>query len=411
MLLNRKEKVIQEQLPKAVVLSDDLTGAVAAAGEAARAGARTEIVHWDCIPSLSNAHALIVDTNSRLLNQAEAAERVRACTVAALYSFGPGTLMYKRVDSLLRGNTHAEMTAWHDVVQRPVVLAAAAPSYGITTRSGRQEVNGMQLDLTDAVGEESSAHPYQLLDSEVLSLQALRSESFPVRLAANMSAGRSVVVDSESLNDLNLVATGIRKVQRDGTDLALAGSYGLLGAWFETELERERPGVLVVATSYREATRQQIEVIAQGLHTIVLDATRGADGVVDEAVKGLRAGMNVALTTMRDRSGLASPNAAVAVNTAQTAARILADVTPTGLVLLGGEVSSALIRLLKPQRLSVLGEPWPATPITRIEGGNHDGMLAIIQSGSQGDAMRTLHAIELLASDDRRRTNTSTGGQ
>lgn len=394
-----------------MVLSDDLTGAVAAAGESTRAGARTEIVQWDRIPRLSDAHALIVDTNSRLLNLTEAAERVRACTLLALERFGPGPLMYKRVDSLLRGNTRAEVVAWRDVLRRAVVLAAAAPSYGITTEQGLQQINGRRLDLAHGVEEGNFAHPYQLLDSEVLSLQVLRSGSFPKRLATSTSAGRDVVVDTESIGDLNVVATGIRAAQRGGLDLALVGSYGLLGAWLEAGLERQKPGALVIATSYRETTRQQLDVLAQDLHTIILDAVGDADGVVDEAVSGLCAGMNVVLTTVGGRSALASPRAAVAINTARIAIRILAGATPTGLVLLGGEISSALIRLLEPQRLSVVSEPWPATPIVRVEGGAHDGMLAIIQSGSQGDAMRTLHAIELLAAAGRCRNDRPTGGK
>ena len=404
--------MIQREVPVVVVLSDDLTGAVAAASESARAGASTEVVSWDRLPEASKAQALVIDTNSRLLGSAEAADRVRTVAIAAMRTFGPSPVMYKRLDSLLRGNTFAEIEAWQQEVRRPIIMAAAAPSYAVTTVDGCQHVGGELMTL-DANGPDGTPmHPRQLLAAELISLQTLRKDDFTSRLSAAILEGRNVTVDSESLSDLSRVAVGVRAIQRTGRNVGLAGSYGLLGAWFEVALTRTRPGALVVATSYRAATRRQIEVIAESLDTLVLDATRNEDEIVfTEAVAGLNSGKNVALITTQEGAPAVEPRQDVALHTAAIAARVLAEVTPTGLVLLGGEVSSALMRLLAPTGLSVAAEPWPATPIMRLHGGRHDGLLAVIQSGSQGDATRTLHAMEVLAAVDDGRLARPTGGK
>jgi uncharacterized protein YgbK (DUF1537 family) len=401
--------LLRGQSPQVVVVSDDLTGAVAAAGESSRAGATTEITFWDRMPSRSSADALVVDTNSRLLSPNEAAERIRTVTRYAVHAFGQHAMMYKRVDSLLRGNTQAEMRAWADVLQRPVVVAPCAPSYGITTEDGNQKLWGEPIEVTGNGADGTHVQPCQLIESELMSLHTLTSPTFDVRLEAAVSAGRNILVDSASLADLRRVAAGIHKLD-GGRDVGVAGSYGLLGAWLETALQRESPGALIVATSYRAATRRQIDLLAEGSATVVIDATGNSDRVIAEAITGLRSGKNVALITVPQSGGLGAPRPEIAVTTAHIAARVLAEVNPAGLVLLGGEVSSALIRLLGPTLLSVVSEPWPATPVTRLHGGPFDGLLAVIQSGSQGEPTRTIHAIDVLASLGARRTDSQTGG-
>jgi uncharacterized protein YgbK (DUF1537 family) len=384
--------------PLVVVLSDDLTGAVAAAGEARRAGGTGEVTAWDAVPRTTEAQVLVVDTNSRLLPADEARRRVRDQVQLALERFGDA-VMYKRIDTLLRGNTGEEVRAWREAVGVPAVLVPAAPACGIATRGGRQLRRGAPIEVSPAAPDASRTQPRGLLAAIPFGLGDVKAATFRRRLQEALRQGKDVLLDASDEADIWQIAQGAAREHAAGTQFGLVGSYGFLGAWIEARLAPAPPragGALVVASSYQPSTLRQMEALARRPAAVVVDGTSGEPMDLRRAVEGLRDGRDVAIVTARGGAP-AEPRAAAAHTAAAMAGEVLRQATPTGLVLLGGEVSSALVRLLAPRRLAVACEPWPATPVMRLEGGPHDGLLAVIQSGSQGEPARTLHAIDLLA--------------
>ncbi|PFG45124.1 uncharacterized protein YgbK (DUF1537 family) [Georgenia soli] len=384
--------------PSIVVVSDDLTGAVAAAAEAARGGATTDVRAWSAVSATPvEADALVIDTHSRLTPEPVAAARVAdlACNLAARF---PQALPYKRVDSLLRGNTAVEVETWAAAVQRPAIVAVGAPAYAITTLRGIQHKNGVAIDVDDGNLDGTRRHPIALLAAEHIDIERLRAPDLVRQLEHITASGRHAVVDTAEVSDLQHLSKAVVSMSQP---VGLVGSYGLLGAWVEALRAADRmvvdhPPALVVATSYRAATRQQIEAFGQGSNVAVVDGTAAVADAVDEAVNALGRGKHVAITTV-GRDVAFEPRPDVAIHAAQIVARVLMQRTPSGLVLLGGEVSSALVGMLRPDHLEVLSEPWPATPVMRVVGGSNDGLLAVIQSGSQGEHTRTIHAVEMLS--------------
>jgi uncharacterized protein YgbK (DUF1537 family) len=129
-----------------VVMADDLAGAAEMGGMAWRHGLTAEIqleVDMD-----RDVDLIVVDTNTRSCTAKEAARRVRGvahrCRERAIKR------VYKKVDSVLRGQVAAELAAWLEVAgQRRVLLVPANPGLGRVIRGGCYYVNGLPLHETD----------------------------------------------------------------------------------------------------------------------------------------------------------------------------------------------------------------------------------------------------------------------
>lgn len=392
--------------PILIALSDDLTGAAAAGAEAVRGGGTADVVAWDRIPATSHADVLVIDTNSRLLPEAEAVARIHAVTTQTIELFGEHVVMYKRVDSLLRGNTAAEVRAWRAAVQGPAILAPAAPSYGVITRDGQQLRGGAPIEVASGGDPDvARVHPKGLLAAAPIAVDQLRSGDSAGPIGRQLTDGLDVMCDAESCADLTEIAHAARTAQRSGIPVAMVGSYGLLGAWMRAGRRHRTnasggtiPGSLVIATSYQPATIAQLDELARTPGVEMYDAADGdADAVIAKSIAALRNGRDIVLTTNLPGHVTPAPRPEAAHSAARMAVAIIQHVRPTGLVLLGGEGSSAVIRMLAAVRITVVSEPWSATPLVQLTGGPHDGLTAIIQSGSQGEPTRTLHALDLLA--------------
>ena len=90
-----------------VVIADDFTGAAELAGISLRYGLTTDVCLCEVVES--NADVLIVCTDSRSLNKTEAI-RITEDIVNAVLKLKP-ELIYKKIDSVLRGHVINELKA------------------------------------------------------------------------------------------------------------------------------------------------------------------------------------------------------------------------------------------------------------------------------------------------------------
>ncbi|MEY9258690.1 4-hydroxythreonine-4-phosphate dehydrogenase [Brevibacterium epidermidis] len=137
---------------------------------------------------------LVVDLDCRYLP----AESAGARTAAALRDFGSPRTTLIKVDSLLRGNIRAALTAALDHAGGPVIFAPALPQQARTVVGGVPFDNGIRLSSTRAWSLEDGSAPEALSDlcpvpARHLGLGELRS--LPGTDAADVFAD---VVDSRS---------------------------------------------------------------------------------------------------------------------------------------------------------------------------------------------------------------------
>jgi uncharacterized protein YgbK (DUF1537 family) len=385
----------RSQAPTLLSISDDFTGAVACASELLAAGCQVAVRNPTSHAWPGGYDAVVLDTSSRRLGSREAAERTKkALRTWCRQSRSPVDQVYKRVDSGLRGNVAAELSAISDELRLPLLIAVAAPALGMTTSNGVQYFDDHEITRSRYGGVESPATPRiaQILDERAieLGLSSIRGADLEQVLSEAFKAATYVICDAETPGDLlSIGAAAIRLLDRD-IRCVLVGSYGLAGAWARAVgLSRagEAPGALVVCGSRMTASAQQLNAFRQ---------MGAADHVSDvlESVSRLRDGQDVIVSA--SASHQASTDEAVGSLLAREVKLLLEKARPLGIVLIGGEAASAVICACGVEQTEVLAEPWPATPLVVFKGGVLDGVPGVVKSGALGDGYWLVYAVSLL---------------
>ena len=138
------------------MLADDLAGAHDVAVPFAKRGFTVAVpTGLDRLDQFAEADLVVLNTNSRSCGAAEAADRVgAACEAIRARS---GTLIYKKIDSTLRGHVGLEIDLVCDKMDFGLVICAPAfPEMGRTTVGGYQLLDGVPIRGQDMVGPDIS---------------------------------------------------------------------------------------------------------------------------------------------------------------------------------------------------------------------------------------------------------------
>lgn len=280
------------------IIADDLTGAADSGVQLARSGYRTAVAFRGVeIPPTKDLDAVAVDTDSRSLPAGFAAKRV----VEAGHAVRDARIVYKKIDSTLRGPVGAELAAALGATRRSkVVVAPAFPSAGRTTVDGAQLVRGAPVHETglskDPVTPVLESHIPSLLSHAFHSIVTLSVTNVrngePVRDA--LESNVCIVADAESDTDLEALVRAVS----DPSSVLWVGSAGLARALGKVHTGPRDgipsralapvSGVLAVVGSLNEVAREQLRRLTEepGVAVVVLDTAAlvtGAYEVLGEA--------------------------------------------------------------------------------------------------------------------------------
>ena len=266
----------------AIVLADDFTGSGDSGVHFARAGNRTALLLEldDLERELPAYEALCLSTESRFLEKDEAAKAVRG--LAARCVAAGGDIVFKKVDSTLRGNLGAEIEAVLDVAgYRAALVCTAMPKTGRTCAGGCLFLNGVPLHETEigrdpfnpvstSVVAEVVAGQTELA-TDTLGLDAVRSglEALRARVLDMLDAGcRIIVADAETDADLAALGNLLREARKGGDglpSLLAVGAGGLAEAFTGaagTTPPEPRGRLLAVMGSLTGVSREQADLAA-----------------------------------------------------------------------------------------------------------------------------------------------------
>lgn len=187
------------------ILADDLTGALDSAAPFAGRGLRTDIaLDRNAIAGIVAEQPDVVSIN---LNTREiSADAARAETAAVIALLPPGTKLFKKVDSRLKGNIAAELDAIPFI---RALVAPAIPEFGRIVEAGC--VTGFGIDIAIVVAERLGRHVENTIVPDTLV-----SADMDVVLAAAESYGTDLLIGARGLAE----ALARRMTTRDIADAA-----------------------------------------------------------------------------------------------------------------------------------------------------------------------------------------------
>ncbi|HUX11902.1 MAG TPA: four-carbon acid sugar kinase family protein [Spirochaetia bacterium] len=209
-----------------VVVADDITGSLDTGVQFTRLETGVVVTVWPSFPSGDIPGIVVVDTESRHLSSDEARHRVEDVVHSACER--GARLLYKKVDSTLRGNVGAELEGMLAASGRErLAFAPAYPRMGRTTIEGCQLVNGTPIDRTsfavDLLNPLWTSSIPEIIAAQSRVAVAVRR---PSQQAAEVDA-RIVVLDARSDEELRAAARELLP-QRD--HWVFAGSAGFADA-------------------------------------------------------------------------------------------------------------------------------------------------------------------------------------
>jgi uncharacterized protein YgbK (DUF1537 family) len=370
-----------------LIVADDLTGAADCAAAFCRRG-RTAAVTWSGGVEASVSHFPVVayDAASRGLSAMAAASR-HADGLARL--FQPGRILFKKVDSTLRGHPAAEtasVLAQLKLRSMPAfgVFAPAFPATGRTTIAGRIQVKACPLEETELWQRDHTYPTSDLIDvlasagirGEKVSLSTVRSADLETTLA-QLAAERDVVAvcDAETDHDLHLIAAASLEVSPAPFFIGSAGlAHALAGLDAGTDVEplefsASRSGTLIVVGSLAGASRAAArELAATGSveHFLVapealLDDGAGSSTLAADVTMRLSAGEDALVELMMDDL----PDMSRGPRLARGLAGMLAPVAPSigAFAATGGETAAALLSRFGVKGIRLVDEIEPGVSL------------------------------------------------
>ncbi|WP_028060117.1 four-carbon acid sugar kinase family protein [Candidatus Solirubrobacter pratensis] len=335
--------------PAVAIVADDLTGACDAAVGFVRAGFSAHVVlAGDPDPALET-DVIAVDAGTRHRDPGEAGRLVGA-RVRALRD---APLLIKKLDSTLRGNVAAELTAALAASgRRAAIVAPAFPRYGRTTAGGVQRLDGVPVH--EGFAGEDPVSPARTSDLLALlspaTLLAAGERLDPERLAG------VVVADASTDDDLDAL------VRAAPEDVLWAGSTGLTQAF----------GRVLRGPGARRGP-------AREAHRVVV-AVGSLNPLARRQLARLREAGDPRVTILASPDFHADP--AGVARELGAAVRAEVDAGADGVVLTGGDTAAAAIRALDATAFSVLGEVEPGIPLGVLRGGRD--LLAVTKAGGFG---------------------------
>ena len=391
------------------VTADDLTGAADSAAALARPKAAVPVSLTPPPRAWQGRKAFAVNTDSRTCSPEEAHRRVRE-SVGALRAIGAGVI-YKKIDSNLRGNIGAEVAAVREAMGATVVLAPAFPARGRTTRGGVLLVNGAPVSETEMAHDPQAP----VTESEIVALLRATGGDCPIsccRLAAvragagqlreSFRAEGVVVCDAETDADLDIIAEAALSLSPVP---ALVGSAGLVAAVGRRLLGPPEPTrwaassaapILGVLASASANLPRQVAAAAESgdIGAVPLLCARLSreeqplpelNETIAQALAELTAGRNALVHAVGPLPDVAAPVDLVVEHLSHLAFVLARKGRPQGLLVGGGATALGVLSALKAEAIEVDDQPLPGIAAGLVVAGEFAGRPVVLKPGAAGE--------------------------
>ncbi|MEM3527965.1 MAG: four-carbon acid sugar kinase family protein, partial [Candidatus Bathyarchaeia archaeon] len=411
------------------VIADDLTGANDTGVQFSKQGLRTIVLTR--VESLKDMprdiDVIVIDTESRALPSSLAYDRVKIAAEKLVEAKVP--IIYKKIDSTLKGNIGSELDGVMDVTGiKTAIVAPAFPANKRITVGGYQLVNQVPLSKTEAAFDPVTP----VRESHVPTLIARQSrrkvgyvglasvmelQSLVENLRDCVQRGEEIIIlDSITQGDLKRIAQAAVKLNLHRLTCGPAGlaeelpqAMGLISG---------KP-VVVISGSVSEVTMRQI-AHAEGAGCIVVEVDtakviRGqriqeVHRVVDETKRIVSQGFDVIISSARTKEavsgdlkigeslGMTSVEVSniIGLVLGEIASEVSAIGGVSGIFLTGGTTANRALEVMGAYGTEVDDEVSPGIPSSIIVGGRCSGLRIVTKAGGFGDEDAIMKSIRYL---------------
>ncbi len=272
-----------------LILADDLTGALDTGLQLRRLGVPTKVLvggeNITGLPLEEGTPALVINTDSRHIGPEAAYRIVRdICREAKNHQV---SLIYKKTDSVLRGNIGAELRAIVDAGYDTIYFAPAYPKLQRTTVGGRQLIQQVPIDHSsfgkDILNPIRTSFVPELLAESGLSVTVVPQE---MELDALQKQRGVLLFDAETDERLGQIADWIATQKGRFTLAGCAGFAEHLEPVLRYGPRAEEPesktysGILVISGSLNLLSFSQIQTAAEAGFGVI--SMESFDGFLDQ---------------------------------------------------------------------------------------------------------------------------------
>ena len=413
---------------KLVIIADDYTGALDTGVKLAETGIPTNVISREKFsPSLleTESDVLVVNTETRHFSTEEAYRVVNE--IAQTVSAFPHIHLYKKTDSMLRGNIGSELTAVLKASRkRRLVFVPALPQHGRVTVGARQFSGGRPIDEWDTGGcserIDCSYIPEIIANQSSVPIRTIPRTAYETDIMTG-SDTEIVVYDAETKADINRIAARMKPVAEECVFAGCAGFaeelpfiYDLKGKKSKTKTTAQQ--VAVICGSIHPITQKQLTVAqnagigrltltaeqiigpAQETETVLADAAacliRDKGVIIDASDLSFNEKADCAA-----RHGIPAPQmrGAIAQRLGYMGKCILDLLPDTLIALIGGDTMAGFIRQMDVQRIVPEYEILPGCVMSQVQC-KEKSFFLVSKSGGFGGAQWVQQIIERIKSHE-----------
>lgn len=345
------------------ILADDMTGALDSAAPFAGRGLRTEVALAPSAIQMALAkkpEVLAINLASRELTLEEA----RDLSAQILATLPLNTIIFKKIDSRLKGNIKAELDSF---TFHKALVAPAIPEFERVVKNGHLQGFGVEYPISIAacLGD----HADKALIPDIIT-----DEDMDMALDTAKATGVDLFVGARGLADA--IARQMTKHQHS------------------KRVQLPQGKVLLIIGSRDPITLHQIDNLLENMQTNYIKAPNGVIHSVDQGSIKTEITLVQATEANEICSGQqVSKNLAVSVHPALT-------LSAKTLLMCGGETANAVMQEMQIDHFQLLGECLPGLAVAYY--GNH---CLIAKSGGFGDPETFIHLAKQTSGDGAKNEN------
>jgi uncharacterized protein YgbK (DUF1537 family) len=425
---------------RCLLIADDLTGGADAGAQFAKRGLSTLLISVKGgaqidFTKYASKDVLVVNTDSRGLTPDKASSLVSS--LCREYDRNLFPIIYKKIDSTLRGNVGPEIDAILKETKIPICfMTPAYPEQNRTLVNGILMVGGKPVALTEAARDAASpvreSHVQKLLQDQS------RNNIGKIELS-HVAAGpehlKKIVKEERNKGDKIIVfdvmtREDLRNVSDVGFDLdqppLFVGSAGLAEEVASKLSPRERSAktqtatkplahVFIISGSVSSVTQEQLKRLQRrdilsfelGKSFLTKEGPdfEAAKGELIPSISDALAKGHVILRTCLERLIFGDPKTSpihlkIVKVIGEVALSVLKEsrvgIRDTALVLTGGDTAFGVLNLLKIEGIEIGGEILKGIVIGRLIGGKWDGLTVVTKAGAFGKEDALERIVEML---------------